>query len=253
MRNKYIDVHAHLYLCKEKENDLLDAAHEAGLTHIVNIAINIGSSRKVLVTHQRQPNCLPTVGIHPCETNDFDKMGELEDLLKVNHQKIVAIAEIGLDYYWQQENKAAQQRVFTFQLDLAQRYKLPVIIHNRKADADIVAITKNFPEVTKIFHCFAGGPQLLETLAADNHYFSFTGQITHAKKGKTIQAIKVLDLDHCLIETDSPYLTPLAYKGQSNQPAYLPEIAQKIAEVKQIDLRECSQKCYQNSLRLFVN
>eukprot|EP01047_Picozoa_sp_COSAG01_P035149 COSAG01_NODE_2676_length_7264_cov_6.952128_2_plen_257_part_00 len=247
----YTDIHSHLYLCKEDPKVLLDRAEAAGVKQVINIAIDLGSSRKVLAMYQRDKRALATVGIHPCESKDFDKIATLETLIKDQRQEIVAIAEIGLDYYWQDDNKAAQEDAFRAQLDLAQRYNLPVIIHNRKADEDMIRVTKDFPNVTKVFHCFMGGPSLVEQLMQPNHYFSFTGSITYAKKGKTIQAIKALPMDRMFIETDCPYLTPKAYQGQPNQPLYVLEVAKKIADVKGLDIIECAELYNRNFLKLF--
>ena len=247
-----IDVHSHLYLCKQPLNQLLENAAQAGVKYMLNIAINIESSRKVLVMHKRHSQCLPTIGIHPCEHASLERVDELEGLLLKNKDQVKAIAEIGLDYYWRQDNKKQQQLAFEKQCDLAQRYDLPVIIHNRKADEDIASICKNFPSLKKVFHCFMGGPQFLQELMDENSFFSFTGSITYAKKGKTIQAIKALPLDRCLIETDCPYLVPKQQEGKENQPAYVCYVRDKIAEIKQLTIDKVSENLYANAKKLLA-
>ena len=134
-----------------------------------------------------------------------------------------------------------QQTWFRQQLDIAKQYMLPVIIHNRKADNDIVSIVNDYPTVYKVFHCFSGSPDFAKTLLSDYHFFSFTGTITYSKKGKTLRAIQPLPLDKLMVETDCPYLTPIPYKGNENQPAYLAPIAQKIADIKQVPLEKVCQ------------
>ena len=196
-----IDSHAHVYLCDQDEETILKNAQQQGITHIINIGIDIGSSKKVLAQFNRHEQLIPTAGIHPCEVEKNDP-AQLETLIKEN-PVFKAIGECGLDYYWQDDNKEKQKKIFIAQLNLAKKTNLPVIIHNRKADQDIQTISNQHPSITKVFHCYQGGFDD-QTINNPNHFFSFTGQITYAKKGKTVTAIKALPLEKIMIETDSP-------------------------------------------------
>lgn len=249
--NVMIDSHAHLYLCKETSQKLLDDAQKEGVISVINVAIDLGSSRKVLAMYHRDPRAFPTIGVHPCEVQKDFPLKEFEALLDEHHKKWVAIGETGLDYYWQDGNKQEQMKAFEAQLDLAQRYNLPVIIHNRKADNDVAAMVAQFPKVKKVFHCFMSGPRFVETLMHPNHFFSFTGSITHQKKGKTIQAIKALPLEKMMVETDCPYLTPKSKQGLPNQPSFLSEILQRISEIKNINNEDCAKQIKANTVSFF--
>jgi TatD DNase family protein len=244
-----IDTHAHLYLCKRSLQDLIINAKEAGITHIINVGIDIQTGLQALALSNQCPHIFPTIGIHPCETQHSHSLEELETLLKKHPFK--AIGEIGLDYYHMTAPKPKQIEVFETQLGLAQKLGLPVIIHNREADEDMINCIKKFSAVKKVFHCYGSKPTITDQLLAPNHYFSFTGTITYAKKGKTIQSIKKIPLSQIMIETDCPYLTPKDHKGEENQPAFVGEIAQKIALVKDLSLKEVVDQTTQNAVGFF--
>jgi TatD DNase family protein len=245
-----IDTHAHLFLSESPLDLLVHRAKEAGLTHIINVATNINNSLMTIDSAKQYPDFIKaSVGIHPCETQHPHNLDEIEQLAK--EKEVVALGEMGLDYLKMYAPKDTQIRYFEAQLQLAERLKLPVIIHNREANEDMIAITKNFPTVKKVFHCFSGSPELLDALYADTHFFSFTGNITYSKKGKTIQAIKHLPLDKIMIETDTPYLTPKHFQGQRNEPAFVTCVLQKIAEIKSLTLQETQLQICQNSQQFF--
>ena len=228
-----LDSHAHLYLCKNPLDKLIANAKTAGITHIINIGINLETSQQALKQHEQYPNIIfPTIGIHPAETQDLTHLDTIETLAKT--QPFVAIGEAGLDYYKLYTDKTTQQQCFDAQLDLAERLNLPIIIHNRDADDDIKAMIKRYPKVTKILHCFSSSLDFATSVLDNNTFISFAGQATYAKKGKTVTAIKALPLEKLLIETDSPYITPKAHKGSPNEPAFVIEIAKKIAHLKNI-------------------
>lgn len=244
-----IDTHCHLTLCKEAPDTLINRAKQARVSHIINVAINIASGLEGVALAKRHPEVVPTIGVHPCEVGNPDNtLSKLKDTLDqhVNSDTpFKALGEIGLDYFKMYNEVSLQKTWFISQLDLASEYNLPVIIHNRHADEDIIAILKDYSHLTRVLHCYSSSIDTAEKLYTPNTYFSFTGNITYSKKGKTINALKQLPLSKIMIETDSPYLTPNAHKGISNEPSFVIEIAKKIADVKDISLEDV---CYYTTL-----
>jgi TatD DNase family protein len=244
-----IDTHAHLFLMKDSPDVIWQNAQKAQIKKIINVAVNIKSSKQVLALHKKNPHLLPTVGIHPSEHQDLDRLSEIEKLLQNNY--FCALGEIGLDYYKSYAPKNIQITLFEKQLQLAKKHNLPVIIHNRHADEDTLSIIKNFPTLSYVFHCFSSDTEFVKKSLSPKTFFSFTGTITYNQKGKVIQAIQNLPLENIMLETDSPYLTPQPYRGQSNQPAYLTAIAKKVAEVKKLTLEEVSKQTTRNAEKFF--
>jgi len=244
-----IDTHAHLYYREKDLAQLIKNAKEAGLSHIINVGIDIKTSLKALDYSKKFDMILPTIGIHPCNSNNNDSLNELKELALKHPFK--AIGEIGLDYFKMYTDKKTQKQVFIAQLDIAQELNLPIIIHNRHAEEDMIEILNTYPNLKKVFHCFGSGVEFINETHSDTTYYSFTGNITYAKKGKMIQSIKELPLEKIMIETDSPYLTPEAYKGQENEPAFVREIAKKIADVKHLTIEEVITSTTQTARRFF--
>lgn len=245
-----IDTHAHLMSCKRPIEEILETAQSCGLSVIINVGMDIKSSMDALALAQQHAMIFPTAGIHPCNREEFDRFKDLEILIKSN--RFVAIGETGLDYYWDTSYNNEQHRIFRSHLELARTTKLPVIIHNRNADEDIVRILADFPDVKKVVHCFSGTADLAGTLLQDNNtLLSFTGSITFSKKGKTIQALQNIPLDKIMIETDSPFITPPQYKPNENQPAYVGAVAKRIAEVKALPIDTIIETTTQNAIEFF--
>jgi TatD DNase family protein len=244
-----IDTHAHLFLCKEPSEIIIRRAKEAGVQAIINPGIDVASSRQAIETFESFNTAFPAVGIHPSGTKEFPKLEEIESLAKTH--PVVAIGEIGLDYFKMYAEKEDQIKLFEAQLEIARTLNLPVIIHNRHSDDDVIAIVKNFPTVPKVFHCFGSGPAVADALMTENHLFSFTGSITYSRKGKTIQSLKAIPIEKIMIETDAPYLTPKAFKGQANQPANVSEIAKKIAEIKNVSFQQVVETTTKNAISFF--
>ncbi|MBT5953240.1 TatD family hydrolase [bacterium] len=248
---KLIDSHAHIYMCEESTEKLANESLTNGIQATINVGIDLVTSQQVIKDHILFPSLKPTAGIHPCSTPDIspDDLHHLDSIAVM--PGVVAIGETGLDYYWEPYDKAKQELFFRYQLDLGQKLNLPVVIHNRRADDDIIRIVKEFPSVKKVFHCFSCGPSVYEKLNHENHYFSFTGNITYSTKGKTIQALKKIPIQKIMIETDSPYLTPKSFSGQKNKPVYVKEVVKKIAFVKEIEESEVIRQTTTNALSFF--
>ncbi len=228
-----IDTHAHLFYLKKPLSDVVATAKAAGVTHIINIGVNIQTSQQAINQALTYPDFISaTCGIHPC---DISKKPDWEALIKlIKHEKVVALGEIGLDYHHMRSSKDIQIKAFEKQLELAETYKLPVVIHSRKADDDVRSIINACPKIKKVLHCYASSAEYAESVLNENTFFSFTGMITYAKKGKTMNAIKAIPIEHIMIETDCPYLKPKNSDIEENEPAYIGAVLEKIAEVKQV-------------------
>jgi len=245
-----IDTHAHLYLCKKPASQILKSAREQGVKKIVLPGINLKTSQLACELAKNYPQeIILAIGIHPSEKENPDDVSELQKL--INQYPIKAIGEIGLDYFRKKYPKENQIQLFINQLQLAQKNKLPVLIHNRDADDDTHKILLEYPNLTKVFHCYSTDINLAQKWINTNAYFSFSGNITYPNKEKIHQVIQYLPLEKILVETDCPYLTPISNKGQENEPCFVTEVAQKIAQIKQVPIELVAQKTTQNAQNVF--
>jgi TatD DNase family protein len=245
-----IDSHAHLYLSDENLDSLIKKAISANIKHIINIGINLETSKKALEQAKKYPDIISaTIGIHPGETQDITKLDDIQKIAKKN--SFVAMGEMGLDYVKMYAPKQKQWECFEAQLHLASELNMPIIIHNRHADDDILAITRNFPTIPKILHCYSSSLQFAETMLNDKTFFSFSGQLTYSKKGKTLTALKNLPLNHIMIETDTPYLTPKTYQGQRNEPSFITSTLDHIIEHRNEDKEEITTTIFNTTKNFF--
>ncbi len=256
-----IDTHCHLNFDSydDDRTAVISRAAEVGVTHIINPAVDLDTSRAVIDLARQQPGVYAAVGIHPNDTANFtgadiDTLAALAD-----HPKVVAIGEIGLDYYWDKSPKAMQFRAFEAQLALAQRHGLPVIIHNRDASEDTIRILETWvsglPDDLKarpgVMHSFSGSPAIAERALAAGFYLGFTGPITYKKADETRSIAARVPLDRLLVETDGPFLTPVPFRGKRNEPAYVPYIVERMAALHLISADEMARLTTGNAERLF--
>lgn len=244
-----IDTHAHLYYREPELDELINRAVTSGVTHIINVGIDIETSLKSLEFSKKHPIILPTIGIHPGNCEAFNNFDELEILAQ--KYPFRAIGEIGLDYFKMYTDKETQKKAFIKQCEIAERLNLPIIIHNRQAEEDMITILKAFPNIKKVFHCFGSKQSFIEAVDNTSSFFSFTGNCTYAKKGKTVSAIRTLPLNKIMIETDCPYLSPAAYKDKKNEPAFVIEVAKRIAEIKNISVDEVIKETSKTAMYFF--
>lgn len=248
------DTHAHYddERFDEDREALLNAMPEKGVGLIVNPGCDLASSRTAVDMAQKYDFLYAAVGIHPENCGDFAPamMDGLRALAKA--PKVVAIGEIGLDYYWAENPpRELQQQVLCSQLALARELRLPVIFHDRDAHGDSLAIVKEFPDVTGVFHCFSGSPEMAQELLGMGWYLGFDGPVTYKNARRAPEVAAVTPLDRMLIETDSPYMTPVPYRGQRNDSSYVRLVAEKLAEWKDIAPEELEHATLENGKRLF--
>ena len=248
------DTHAHYddEAFDADRHDLLSAMPRKNVGLIVNPGCTVESSRTAVSLAAAFPHVYAAVGIHPENCGNFvpEQMDEIRGLAK--HDKVVAIGEIGLDYYWPENPpRELQQQVLRAHMALAQELGLPVIIHDREAHADTLSIVKEFPEVTGVFHCFSGSVEMARELLKMGWMLSFNGAITFKNARKAPEVIAEIPMDRIMIETDAPYLTPVPFRGKRNDSAYVRLVAEKIAEIKGLSPDDVEQITWENGKRFF--
>ena len=248
------DTHAH-YDDEAFDTDreaLLAAMPEHNVGLIVNPGCTVETSRQAVALAEQFAHVYAAVGIHPENCGDFTD-SDIDILRQLaQHEKVVAIGEIGLDYYWAENpSREWQQKVLRAQLALAEKLSLPVIIHDRDAHADTLAIVKEFPQVRGVFHCYSGSVEDARTLLKMGWMLSFNGAITFKNARKAPEVIAEVPMERIMIETDSPYLTPVPYRGKRNDSGYVHLVAEKIAEIKGLTAVEVEDVTFENGKRFF--
>ena len=251
----FFDTHAHLD-DKQFNQDLEQVIEQAGTENvslILNVGINLASSIRSIALAEKFPQIFASVGVHPHDAKAMDQeeaWHQLEELIR--NPKVVALGEMGLDYYYNFSEPAKQQEVFHRQLELAKQTKLPVIIHNRDAHKDVLDILTQYRgEITGVLHCFSGSWEMAKQCLKLGYYISLGGPVTFKNAVTPKEVAKKLPIDRILIETDCPYLTPHPYRGKRNQPGYVGLIAQEIATIRGIELTELAEQTTANGKRLF--
>lgn len=248
------DTHAHY------DDEAFDADREAllasmpehGVGLILDPGCDLESSRRAVELARTYPRVYAAVGWHPenCAPYTEDSLDALRAWAR--EPKVVAIGEIGLDYYWEQNPpRELQQRVLRDQLALAQELDLPVIVHEREAHGDAMDILRAHPRATGVFHCFSGSPEMALWLVERGWYIGFTGVVTFKNARRAVEAVQALPLDRILIETDCPYMAPEPYRGRRNDSRYVPLVAAKIAALRGMTPEEAGVLTAANARRLF--
>ena len=248
------DTHAH-YDDAQFDADreaLLSAMPENGVGLILDPGCDLESSRAAIALAEQYPHVYAAVGYHPENCAPYTD-ADLDILRRLaQHPKVVAIGEIGLDYYWEQNPpKEFQQAVFRAQLALARELDLPVIVHDREAHADCLAIVREFPEVRGVFHCYSGSVEMARELWKLGWYTGFDGPVTYKNARKTVEVAAEVPLERLLLETDSPYMAPVPKRGTRNDSRNIAHIAAKIAEVRGMTADEVIRIAADNGKRLF--
>lgn len=248
------DTHAHYdsNAFREDRDEVLSALPAAGVRLVVNAGCDLPSSRTAVELAERYPHVYAAVGVHPSDCGEFAD-GDIDALRELcGHPKVVAVGEIGLDYYWQDNPpRAFQQEVFRRQIDLALELDLPIIVHDREAHGDTLAVLFDYPALRGVVHCFSGSPEMARELVKRGWYLGFDGPITYKNAKKGPEVLAETPMDRIVIETDAPYLTPVPYRGKRNDSRYLPYVVEKLAEWKDVSPAEMERITWENGLRLF--
>ena len=248
------DTHAHYDsgAFNADREELLASMPSKGVGLILDPGCEERSSRAALALAEKYSFVYAAVGVHP---EDMEGMTSdtLETIRRLaRHEKCVAIGEIGLDYYWDDTHKAEQKELFAAQLALAEELDLPVIVHDREAHADCLEITGSFPKARGVFHCFSGSAEMAkELLRRGNWYLGFDGPVTYKNARKALEVLEIVPPERILVETDSPYMSPVPLRGKRNDSSNLVYIIQKIAEIKGMTPQEVERITWDNGKRLF--
>ena len=248
------DSHAHYDSSKfnEDREELLNSMEENGVGIIVNSGASWKSVTEVVELAEKYPFIYAAVGLHPDEVGDLNE--ERFEFLKkqCQHEKVVAVGEIGLDYYWDNESHEVQKKWFVKQLELARELNLPVIIHSRDAAEDTLNIMKEHAKGLRgVIHCFSYSKELAEEYVKMGFYIGIGGVVTF-KNGKKLKEIAAsIPLERILLETDCPYMAPEPFRGKRNDSRYLYRMAERVAEIRGLDVEEVARITSENGLRLF--
>ncbi|MCH8497859.1 MAG: TatD family hydrolase [Marinobacter sp.] len=252
-----IETHCHLDYLKERPlADTLAQSRAANIERIITIAVSPDNLAAVRQLTREADWLYGTQGIHPHDAAQYSDTVEAEIRTHGSDDKIVAIGEIGLDYYYDKADRKVQREVFRRQLQIACDLQQPVVIHSRDADDDTIAILKEFEASLNrrgVIHSFTSGLGLAEYALSENWCLGFNGIATFNKAENVRDIIRIAPIEQILLETDAPFLTPVPYRGKENAPFYLPFVAEKIAEVKDLPLLPVLQTTYDNSLRVFFS
>lgn len=250
-----IDTHAHLFW-KDFEADLdqvIERAKENGINYIIVPSTDLKTAEKVIELANKYDIIYGAVGVHPHDTKEWNKNLLPEFRKLTEHNKIIAIGEIGLDYYYDFSPREIQIEAFRSQLELAIELDLPVIVHNRESDKDIMEIISSYcgSGLKAQFHCFNGNTSDAIELVKLNHFISFTGNITFKKFDSLREVVSKIPLENILLETDSPFMTPVPFRGKRNEPANVKIVAEQIAAIHKISLEELIRITDFNAFKLF--
>jgi TatD DNase family protein len=249
-----IDTHCHLNIdpLLDRAGEVIDSALEQGVDKMVVIGIDISTSEKAVMLAEKYPQVYAAVGIHPNDCAKAPDNWEKHILDMLDHPDVVAVGETGLDYYWDDSPADLQKVFFRDHLDLALATGKPAVIHNRDADQDIMQQVLEHGNTRGVFHCWPSGWDIAKPLLDKGYHISFTGTVTF-KKNLPVQDVATrMPLDRLMLETDSPFLTPVPHRGKRpNEPKYLSHIAEKIAELRGVSIEDVTQTTTNNANLFF--
>lgn len=252
---RFIDTHAHLYSSPLNENRelIIQNAINNGIDTIIMPAIDSNTLESMLELEAAYPNnCIAMMGLHPCSVKD-NVQQELDIVeAQLKKRKFIAIGEIGLDYYWDKTFIQQQIEAFTTQMQWALEKQLPIVIHTRNAMGETIEAVKPFAKkgLRGIFHCFSGSQESAQQIISMGFHLGLGGVLTY-KNAAVAEAIKEVPMSHLVLETDAPYLSPVPYRGKINEPAFMIEVAKKLAEIKNIPLQEVAAITTNNAKEVF--
>ena len=250
---RLIDSHCHL--TDEAFDDdrlfILNDLSNFGIRGIINPATNLSDSKMAIELAEEYDNFYAMAGIHPEEVDDITEK-DLEELEKLaQNEKVIAIGEIGLDYYWTDDNKKKQKEIFIHQLELARKVEKPAVIHVRDSKDDVIEILKDYQDLKIQIHCFSDDLETLEKYMQMGFYISIGGVVTFNNGINEQNAARNVPIEKLMLETDSPYLTPEPYRGLRNDPRRVVEVARKVAELRDMKMDKLAKRTYNNTKEFF--
>jgi len=247
------DTHAHLNdpAFDPDREELMNGLAAKGIGFVMNAGCSLESSRDIVRMTAKYPWLYGSVGSHPDSANEVNEEVIAEYRKLCQNEKIKAIGEIGLDYYYEDIPRDTQQRAFRMQMQLAKELDLPVIVHEREAHDDGMRIVKEFPGVTGVFHCYSGSAEMARQLVKMGWYIGFTGVLTFKNARTAVETAASIPLDRIVIETDCPFMAPEPFRGKRNDPGYLYRMAERLAEILCITPEEAAAATTENAKRLY--
>lgn len=249
------DTHAHYddQAFSEDRQEIFRKMKEEGIDYVVNIGANMASSRATLELAEQYPFVYGAVGVHPSDAQEIsdDSLNELKDLSR--HDKIVAIGEIGLDYYWPEPSKEIQKNALEAQIELAKDMKLPIVIHSRDAARDTADMLSalHAGDCGGVIHCFSYTKEMAREFLNMGFYIGIGGVVTFKNAKKLKEAVRYIPMDRIVLETDCPYLAPTPYRGKRNSSLYLPYVAEEIAKLKDVSYEEVLAATMTNAKKMY--
>ncbi|MEA1881320.1 MAG: TatD family hydrolase [Candidatus Marinimicrobia bacterium] len=247
-----IDTHCHLYY-EDLKNDLqgvMSRAAELGVTRFICVGTNIQDSGECLSITENNDNIFASAGVHPHDAKDVSD-GYIDDIYELmEYERMIAVGEMGLDYFRNISNPDIQKKVFRQQMEVAQDLNHPVIFHNRDADADVIEVLSEYPEVIGVAHCYSSNLETAKAFLEMGYYISFSGNLTF-KNSHLPEVAKEIPLNRVLVETDSPYLSPVPHRGKPNEPGRTRFVAEKLAEIHELPFEEIAKHTTENAVELF--
>lgn len=248
----FIDTHTHFGMIESEVQNIIDEAEKQNILQFVDIGTSHTDHAKVLATAQKfYPKIFCTLGVHPHDAKDYDLAKDFM-LQNLSQKEVIAVGEIGLDYYYMNSEADTQRHVFRQQLQVAVDHNLPIEIHTRDAEDDTIAILKEFEgKATGLIHCFTGTQKLADAALDMGYNISISGVVTFKAAEELRDVVRNIPLDRIHVETDAPFLAPIPYRGKKNQPAFMIETAKKVAELKNVSLEELGAQILKNTTKLF--
>ena len=245
-----IDTHCHLDI-KDYDN-LEEVIKNMEGNYMIASGYNLESNKHVIELVNKYDNIFGTIGLHPSDVTDDYESDLLFIESNMNNPKIVGVGEIGLDYYWEKDNKELQKEVFIKQIELARKYNKTIVIHSREAILDTYNILDEYLGNNKaVLHCYSSNIEMAKRFKKFNIKFGIGGVLTFKNSSKLKEVVKELDLSDLLLETDSPYLTPEPYRGKKNEPSYTKYVAEAIAKIKEVEYEKVLEITTQNAISQF--
>ena len=247
-----IDTHCHLYY-EDLRNDLhgvLTRANELGVTRFICVGTNISDSKECLSITEDNDHIFASAGVHPHDAKDVED-GYIDEIYELmEYESMIAVGEMGLDYFRNISDPDVQKEVFRAQMEVAQDLNSPVIFHNRDADADVIKVLADYPEVIGVAHCFSSNLETAKAFLDMGYYISFSGNVTF-KNSHLPEVAKEIPLNRILVETDSPYLSPVPHRGKPNEPGRTRFVTEKLAEIRKLSFKEMAKHSTENAVELF--
>ncbi|WP_320606716.1 TatD family hydrolase [Christensenella hongkongensis] len=247
------DTHAHLLdeRFDEDREELIGRLPLEGVEYVVEASSDLADSIRAAALAKEHRMIYSAVGVHPHSAGEWDQKTAVALRSLAKEEKVVAIGEIGLDYHYDFSPRETQKKAFEQQVELALEVNLPIVVHSREATADTLEILRKFPQVRGELHCFSGSAETARELVKMGFYIAFGGALTFKNARKTLEAAQAVPMERLLIETDCPYMTPVPLRGKRNEPAYVRYVAQRLAEVKNVDEAEIARVTMKNAKRFF--